>query len=156
MSREPLHWIQAIGGKCQIIKLFNSSLSLYSWLLIKQHSISVNRERQWMTLSRWGGLNPCKLLGSTDWQLMFSPAAADETFWSDFESSNFPATLMPELPVFLILGRYCSLCHHDFMLILCFWTPKVLLFSVFFSTDLNWCLLGTAVHCISLYSCKWE
>ena len=43
---------ELLGGKCQIIKLFNSSLSLYSWLVIKQHSINVKRERQWMTLSR--------------------------------------------------------------------------------------------------------
>lgn len=69
---------ELLGEKCQIIKLFNSSLSLYSWVVIKQHSINVRRERQWMTLSRWDGLNPCKVLGSTDWQLMFSPAATDE------------------------------------------------------------------------------
>lgn len=79
-----------LGRKCQIIKLFNSSLSLYSWLVIKQHSINMRGERQWMTLSRLYGLNPCKLLGSTDWQLMFPPAATDENCWNDFESSNFP------------------------------------------------------------------
>lgn len=65
-SLDPSNW----EGKCQIIKLFNSSLSLYSWLVIKQYSINVRAERQWVTLSRLDGLNPCKLLGSTDWQLM--------------------------------------------------------------------------------------
>lgn len=61
--------------KPQIIKLFNSSLTFYSWLIIKQHSIDVTRQRRWMTLSRLDGLNPGKLIGSTDWQLMFSPDA---------------------------------------------------------------------------------
>ena len=84
---------ELLGGKCQIIKLFNSSLSLYSWVVIKQHSINASRETQWMTLSRWDGLNPCKMLGSTDWQLMFSTAATDETCWNDFESANFPTLL---------------------------------------------------------------
>lgn len=59
----------------QIIKLFNSSLTFYSWLIIKQHSIDVTRQWRWMTLSRLDGLNPGKLLGSTDWQLMLSPDA---------------------------------------------------------------------------------
>ncbi len=104
---------ELLGGKCQIIKLFNSSLSLYSWLVIKQHSINVRRERQWMTLSRWDGLNPCKLLGSTDWQLMFSPPATDETCWNDFESSNFPTILTLELSLFLVQGWYCSDCVDD-------------------------------------------
>lgn len=61
--------------KSQIIKLFNSSLTFYSWLMIKQHSIDVTRQRRWMTLSRLDGLNPGKLQGSTDWQLMFLPDA---------------------------------------------------------------------------------
>lgn len=61
--------------KPQIITLFNSSLTFYSWLIIKQHSIDVTRQRRWMTLSRLDGLNPGKLIGSTDWQLMFSPDA---------------------------------------------------------------------------------
>lgn len=61
--------------KPQIIKLFNSSLTFYSWLIIKQHPIDVTRQRRWMTLSRLDGLNPGKRIGSTDWQLMFSPDA---------------------------------------------------------------------------------
>lgn len=103
---------ELLGGKCQIIKLFNSSLSLYSWRVIKQHSINVRRERHWMTLSRWDGLNPCKLLGSTDWQLMFSPAATDETCWNDFESSNFPTRPTLELSVFLVHAWFhmCEWC----------------------------------------------
>lgn len=61
--------------KSQIITLFNSSLTSYSWLIIKQHSIDVMTHRRWMTLRRLDGLNPSKLQGSTDWQLMFSPDA---------------------------------------------------------------------------------
>lgn len=61
--------------KPQIIKLFNRSLTFYSWLIIKQHSIDVTMQRRWMTLSRLDGLNPGKLIGLTDWQLMFSPDA---------------------------------------------------------------------------------
>lgn len=61
--------------KSLIITLFNSSLTFYSWLIIKQHSIDVMMQRWWMTLRRLDGLNPGKLLGSTDWQLTFSPHA---------------------------------------------------------------------------------
>lgn len=64
-----------------------------------------------MILSRWDGLNPCKLLGSTDWQLMFSPAATEVSHWSDFESSNFLTIL--SLHKFVFYCRSKGHSHHS-------------------------------------------
>lgn len=53
-----------------------------------------------MTLSRLDGLNPCKLLGSTDWQLMFLPDATAIIAKMTFNAPNKRrSTVISDFPV---------------------------------------------------------
>lgn len=87
----------------QIITLLNSSLTSYSWLIIKQHSIDVMTQRRLMALRRLDGLNPGKLQGSTDWQLTFSPDAttiiAEMTLNSPTSQIKCSSTAINAFPV---------------------------------------------------------